>query len=66
MKVIAGLLIVAAAVGAAALRFPLLEMRPLHTDEAVHAIKTGTLLETGQYDYDRSEYHGPTPYYGAL
>ena len=38
----------------------------MHTDEAVHAVKLGTLLEKGIYTYDPHEYHGPTPYYFAV
>ena len=51
---------------AAALRFPALAARPMHADEAVHADKLGTLLETGRYAYDPAEYHGPTLYYLTL
>jgi uncharacterized protein (TIGR03663 family) len=51
---------------AAALRFPDLARRPMHADEAVHADKFGTLLETGVYRYDPAEYHGPTLYYLTL
>jgi len=43
-----------------ALRVPKLTQRPMHTDEAVHAIKFGQLLEKGFYHYDPFEYHGPT------
>ncbi|MBN2355805.1 TIGR03663 family protein [candidate division KSB1 bacterium] len=45
---------------AVALRLPNLQRRPMHTDEAVHAVKLGDLLETGTYRYDANEYHGPT------
>ncbi len=38
----------------------------MHTDEAVHAIKFGALLEKGEYHYDRHEYHGPTLNYFSL
>lgn len=48
------------------LRLPNLSKRPMHTDEAVHALKFGTLLEKNQYQYDRFEYHGPTLYYLSL
>ncbi|HOQ04108.1 MAG TPA: TIGR03663 family protein [Anaerohalosphaeraceae bacterium] len=48
---------------AAAVRFPFLSIRPMHTDEAVHAVKLGHLLETGLYKYEPLEYHGPTLYY---
>ncbi|MFW5832370.1 MAG: hypothetical protein ACOCVA_08945, partial [Prolixibacteraceae bacterium] len=45
---------------AAGVRFAALEMRPMHTDEAVHGIKFGQLLEEGVYRYDKTDYHGPT------
>jgi uncharacterized protein (TIGR03663 family) len=38
----------------------------MHTDEAVHAIKFGTLLEENEYQYDPYEYHGPTLNYFTL
>jgi uncharacterized protein (TIGR03663 family) len=44
---------------AAALRLPRLSSRPMHTDEAVHGIKLGQMIERN-YQYDSSEYHGPT------
>lgn len=50
----------------ALLRLLLLDVRPMHTDEAVHAVKFGALLETGEYRYDRFEYHGPSLYYATL
>ncbi len=51
---------------AAGLRFPDLAARPMHADEAVHGDKFGTLLETGSYVYQPSEFHGPTLYYLTL
>ena len=42
------------------LRLPGLVQRPMHTDEAVHAIKFASLLEENRYRYDPHEYHGPT------
>lgn len=51
---------------ALALRLPRLTQRPMHTDEAVHAIKFGSLLEKGLYRYDYNEYHGPTLNYLTL
>jgi len=45
--------------GAAAFRLAHLDNRPMHTDEAVHGIKFGDLLENGKYTYDPHEYHGP-------
>jgi uncharacterized protein (TIGR03663 family) len=57
---------VGALAAGALLRLPLLDMRPMHTDEAVHAVKFGTLLESGVYRYDKNEYHGPTLNYLTL
>lgn len=51
---------------ALALRLPELQQRPMHGDEAVHAIKFGALLEDGYYRYDSFEYHGPTLNYFTL
>ncbi|HDQ46336.1 MAG TPA: TIGR03663 family protein [bacterium] len=51
---------------AAAFRLPRLSMRPMHTDEAVHAVKFGALLETHAYRYDPHEYHGPTLNFATL
>ena len=58
--------LVLALAGGAALRVPRLDLRPMHTDEAVHAVKFGALLEHGTYTYDREEYHGPTLNYFTL
>ncbi|MFQ5638240.1 MAG: flippase activity-associated protein Agl23 [bacterium] len=60
------LVILAITVAALALRLPRLQQRPMHTDEAVHAIKFGSLLEEGTYRYDRHEFHGPTLNYLTL
>lgn len=51
---------------AVALRFLHLKQRPMHTDEAVHGIKFGQLLEEGVYQYDPVDYHGPTLNYLTL
>ncbi|MBN2200771.1 TIGR03663 family protein, partial [bacterium] len=51
---------------AAGLRFTGLAGRPMHTDEAVHAVKFGELLEGRGYAYDPQEYHGPTLNYLTL
>jgi uncharacterized protein (TIGR03663 family) len=40
--------------------------RPMHHDEANQAVRFGTLLETGEYRYDRNDHHGPTLYYLTL
>ncbi|MCK4853544.1 MAG: hypothetical protein KAT31_04770, partial [Bacteroidales bacterium] len=44
-------------------RFSGLDKRPMHNDEAVNAYKLGILIETGEYQYDKNEYHGPLLYY---
>ena len=59
-------LFVAVLLLALALRLPRLALRPMHTDEAVHGIKFGQLLEQGQYRYDPVECHGPTLNYFTL
>ncbi len=59
-------LILAATIVALSLRIPRLRQRPMHCDEAVHAIKFGQLLEEGVYTYDPNEYHGPTLNYLSL
>jgi uncharacterized protein (TIGR03663 family) len=50
---------------AASLRLPQLAERPMHCDEAVHALKFRDLLEHGDYRYDPHEYHGPTLNYAT-
>ncbi|HEY3380658.1 MAG TPA: flippase activity-associated protein Agl23 [Vicinamibacterales bacterium] len=42
------------------------DARPMHHDEANQAVKFGTLLETGEYRYDRNDHHGPSLYYLTL
>lgn len=59
-------LILAATTFALVLRLPRLQQRPMHGDEAVHAIKFGELLEDGVYAYNPNEYHGPTLNYLTL
>ncbi len=60
------ILILSATLLALCLRLPELELRPMHTDEAVHAVKFGRLLEFHEYIYDYNEYHGPTLNYFTL
>lgn len=60
------LLIFIVALGTLAARVPRLKMRPMHTDEAVHAAKFADVLEAGEYEYDPNEYHGPTLNYFTL
>jgi uncharacterized protein (TIGR03663 family) len=45
------------------LRLPFLEARPMHTDEAVHAVKLSRILDGAPFIYDPYDYHGPTLYY---
>jgi uncharacterized protein (TIGR03663 family) len=51
---------------AAAMRLPRLDLRPMHADEANQAVKTGQLYETGKYDYDATDHHGPSLYWLTL
>lgn len=60
------LLLILVALGALAFRAPQLERRPMHSDEANQACKSGRLQETFEYRYDPSEHHGPTLYYLSL
>lgn len=53
-------------IAGAVLRLTGLPQKPMHTDEAVNAVKFGNLLETGEYTYDKIEYHGPVLYYITL
>ncbi len=59
-------LILLVTAGALAFRLPGLARRPMHTDEAVNAVKCGLLFDRGFYRYDPIEYHGPTLYYFTL
>jgi len=59
-------LILAVTIVACALRLPRLAQRPMHGDEAIHAVKFGELLERGIYTYDPHDYHGPTLNYLTL
>lgn len=40
--------------------------RPMHSDEAVQAVKLSQLLEEGEYLYDPKDYHGPVLLYATL
>ena len=48
------------------LRFFLLELKPLHHDEGVNGHFLLKLFRDGVYQYDPSNYHGPTLYYISL
>jgi uncharacterized protein (TIGR03663 family) len=43
-----------------------LSLRPMHSDEAVNAMKLGQLLEHSDYKYNPDEFHGPALYYLSL
>ncbi len=47
-------------------RFTRISEPMMHNDEAVNAHMLGVLLETGEYQYNREEYHGPALYYLSL
>ena len=51
-------LAIALVVGAM-LRLPDLDLRPMHTDEAIQATRLGQLLEDGSFDYLPDDGHGP-------
>src|SRR5690348_6593443 len=60
-------LVVLLAAGAALLlRWPGLNRRPMHNDEAVNAVKFGELWEHKGYKYDPNEHHGPSLFYATL
>jgi len=65
-RLVFGIALPVVAAGAMALRLPRLSRRPMHCDEAVHALKFRDLWVTGRYAYDRDEYHGPALYYLTL
>ncbi|MBN2183210.1 MAG: TIGR03663 family protein [Sedimentisphaerales bacterium] len=64
--ILAAAIVFAAAIIALVLRLPQIARRPMHGDEAIHAVKFGELLEQGVYIYDPNEYHGPTLNYLTL
>jgi len=51
---------------ALSLRLPHLADRPMHHDESNQAYRFGQLLETGTYEYDSDDHHGPALYYFTL
>ncbi len=60
------LLFLIVAAGGSFFRLWQLNDRPMHTDEAVHAIKYEALHTKGLYSYDPHEFHGPTLNYSTL
>jgi len=58
--------VLALAAAALAIRLPRLGARPMHGDEANQAVKTGILWDTGVYEYDPDQHHGPSLYWLTL
>jgi uncharacterized protein (TIGR03663 family) len=58
--------LLAAVIAAAWLRGPQLAARAMHADEANQASKAAILYETGKYEYDIRDQHGPTLYWLTL
>jgi uncharacterized protein (TIGR03663 family) len=52
--------------GAAFMRLYELGLKPMHHDEGVNGFFLTKLYNTGVYNYDPTNYHGPTLYYFAL
>jgi uncharacterized protein (TIGR03663 family) len=46
-------------------RFPTLGERPMHTDEAILAMKSAEFQATGHFKYDPKDFHGPGLHYIA-
>ena len=44
-------------------RFPSLGDRPMHTDEAILAMKSAEFQVTGHFQYDPKDFHGPGLHY---
>lgn len=51
---------------AAYYRFPSLGERPMHTDEAILAIKSAEFQSSGHFQYDPKDFHGPALHYATL
>jgi uncharacterized protein (TIGR03663 family) len=66
MNRMGALAVLLAIAGALALRLPQLDLRPLHNDEAVNAVKVTELWQQHRYAYDPDEYHGPSLHYASL
>lgn len=50
---------------AVVIRLVVEHQRPMHTDEAVNAVRLATLLTTGQFVYDPVDHHGPSLFWVA-
>ncbi|MEZ0274022.1 MAG: flippase activity-associated protein Agl23 [Roseimicrobium sp.] len=47
-------------------RFTDLGKKPMHTDEAILALKTQEYWQTGNFEYDPKDYHGPFLHHAAV
>jgi uncharacterized protein (TIGR03663 family) len=65
-KTLTFLLLTLITIGALALRTTDLDLRPMHTDEAIQADILRNLKETGNYTYRPEDYHGPVLIFSAL
>jgi len=65
-KTLFALAVLAVAAAALATRLPRLAERPMHCDEGNQAVKAALLRESGTYEYDPVDHHGPTLYYCTL
>ena len=59
-------LLILVAMGSLAFRWPRLDLRPMHADEAVQAARFRELCWGRGYRYDPQEFHGPTLSYATL
>lgn len=60
LSLLSFLILIALAIGlAASYRFYNLDARPMHTDEAILGVKLGEFWNTGSFEYDPKDFHGP-------
>lgn len=60
LSLLAFLLLATLAVGlASSYRFRSLEIKPMHTDEAILGVKLSQYWESGHFEYDPKDFHGP-------
>lgn len=60
LSILSFLFLIVLAIGlASTYRFYSLEARPMHTDEAILGLKLGEFWNTGHFQYDPKDFHGP-------
>jgi uncharacterized protein (TIGR03663 family) len=64
-KLVCAVIFILALIAAAWLRFYQIGVKPFHHDEGVNSHFLLNLARNGQYNYDPTNYHGPTLYYFA-